>query len=92
MNGRPEAKVLLLTLSRRTSAKGREYMSGWLGKASVVAFPGEPDKFGNETWEVFVATPQPRRDETAAGDRAVGPRAEFLYKDNARAHAREGRR
>ena len=42
-------RVLLLTLSRRTSAKGREYLSGYLGKTSVVGFPGEPDKFGNET-------------------------------------------
>ena len=42
-------RVLLLTLSRRTSAKGNEYWAGYLGKASVVGFPGEPDKFGNET-------------------------------------------
>ncbi len=92
MNERPEAKVLLLTLSRRTSAKGREYMSGWLGKASVVAFQGEPDKFGNETWEVFVATPQPCGDGTAAGDRAAGAGRGFFYTDGACAPAREGSR
>jgi hypothetical protein len=39
-------RVLLTTLSARTSAKGRPYLSGWLGKASVVAFEGEPDKRG----------------------------------------------
>jgi hypothetical protein len=42
------ARVHLLTLSERTSAKGNEYLSGWLGRASVVAFRGEPDKWGND--------------------------------------------
>src|SRR3954447_16826674 len=49
-----------MQLSERTSAKGNRYLSGWLGKASVVAFPGEPDKHGNETWDLFVGEPQPR--------------------------------
>ena len=52
--------VLLLTLSERTSGKGNRYLSGWLGKASVVAFAGEPDKHGNPTWDLFVSEPQPR--------------------------------
>ena len=57
----PQQRVLLLELSERTSAKGRKYMSGWLGKASVVAFQAEePDKFGNVRWEVFVTEPQQR--------------------------------
>ena len=42
-------RVLLMRLSERTSARGNAYLSGWLGKASVVAFRGEPDKHGNET-------------------------------------------
>ncbi len=54
------SRVLLTTLSRRTSTKGNEYLAGWLGRASVVAFPGEPDKFGNPTWEVFLSQPEPR--------------------------------
>ena len=55
-------RVLLMQLSERTSAGGNRYLSGWLGKASVVAFQAEaPDKFGNPVWEVFVAEPQPRR-------------------------------
>ena len=53
-------RVLLLTLSERTSGKGNRYLSGWLGKASVVAFAGEPDKHGNPTWDLFVSEPQPR--------------------------------
>src|SRR5688572_11497816 len=52
-------KVLLTTLSVRTSSKGRPYLAGWLGKASVVAFAGEPDKFGNPTWDLFLAGPEP---------------------------------
>jgi hypothetical protein len=59
----PGPCVLLLTLSARTSAKGRLYLSGWLGKASVVAFPGEPDKHGNPTWDLFVSTPEPRPEQ-----------------------------
>jgi hypothetical protein len=53
-------RVLLMTLSVRTSAKGNTYLAGWLGKASVVAFAGEPDKFGNPTWDVFLSEPEPR--------------------------------
>src|SRR3954447_17306122 len=56
-------RVLLLTLSERTSAKGNAYLSGWLGKASVVAFRGEPDKHGNPTWDLFVSTPEPRAEQ-----------------------------
>src|SRR4051812_46673359 len=54
-------RVLLMQLSERTSGKGNRYMSGWLGKASVVAFQAEePDKWGNPVWDVFVSTPEPR--------------------------------
>ncbi len=53
-------KVLLTTLSVRTSSKGRQYLAGWLGKASLVAFEGEPDKFGNPTWDLFLVEPEPR--------------------------------
>ena len=54
-------RVLLTKLSVRTSAKGRQYLSGWLGKASVVAFAGEPDKFGNDVWDLYLSEPEPRR-------------------------------
>jgi hypothetical protein len=56
-------RVLLATLSVRTSAKGRPYLSGWLGKASVVAFEGKPDKYGNPTWDLYLSEPEPRREE-----------------------------
>src|SRR3954467_4085584 len=53
-------RVLLMQLSERTSARGSRYLSGWLGRASVVAFRGEDNKHGNPTWDVFVSEPQPR--------------------------------
>ena len=64
------SRVLLTTLSRRTSTKGNEYLAGWLGRASVVAFPGEPDKFGNPTWDVFLSQPEPRDGTPAPRQRA----------------------
>jgi hypothetical protein len=51
--------VLLAILSLRTTAKGNRYLSGWLGKASVVGFPGEPDEHGNETFNLYVSEPEP---------------------------------
>ena len=63
MNGPRQPKVLLMQLSERTSAKGNRYLSGFLGKASLVAFLGEePDRFGNPVWNVYAAEPQPRED------------------------------
>ncbi len=51
-------RVLLFELRERTSAAGNRYLSGWLGKASVVAFL---DRDADEpTWQVFVSTPAPR--------------------------------
>src|SRR4051794_28923922 len=69
-------RVLLLTLSERTSGKGNRYMSGWLGKASVVAFAGEPDRHGNPTWALFVSEPQPRPERQADGTGEVRSRPE----------------
>ena len=51
-------RVLLTTLSVRTSGKGRPYRSGVLGASRVVAFEGEADRFGNATWDNRVAEPE----------------------------------
>src|SRR5690348_5379754 len=84
MNGR----VLLLQLSERTSAKGRPYLGGWLGKASVVAFQAEePDKFGNPVWDVFVAEPQPRTDRRALPLERPAPPAGGNERDTAKPSA-----
>ena len=74
-----QPRVLLMQLSERTSGKGNRYLSGWLGKASVVAFAGEPDKHGNPTWDLFVSEPQPRAE---AG--AKSPNVGDLERDPAR--------
>ncbi|QOV92939.1 hypothetical protein [Novosphingobium sp. ES2-1] len=68
-----DGKVHLFDLRERTSANGNRYLSGWLGKASVVAFlDREAD---DPTWQVYVSQPKqqdaaPRR--AARQDR--GPR------------------
>jgi hypothetical protein len=54
------AKVLLMQLSERKSARGNLYYRGWLGRASVVGFLGEKDKAGNQTIDLYVSTPQPK--------------------------------
>jgi hypothetical protein len=55
------ARVLLMRLAIRESAKGTPYLSGYLGCARVVAFKAkEPDRYGNEQWEVYVAEPEPK--------------------------------
>src|SRR4051794_26073153 len=72
MTDRPhKPRVLLMQLSERTSARGTKYLSGWLGKASVVGFLAEePDKFGNPMFNVYASTPDPRPDP--GGDPAKG--------------------
>jgi hypothetical protein len=69
VSGGPQPKVLLLQLSERTSARGNRYMRGWLGKAAVVAFQGEKDEAGNQSWDVYVSTSEPR-EGLAGGARA----------------------
>ena len=64
-------RVLLMQLSIRTSAKGTCYLSGWLGKAQVVGFPGEADKYGNPTWNIFVSEPERRDAPAGASSRPV---------------------
>lgn len=68
-------RVLLTTLSVRTSAKGNQYLAGWLGKASVVAFAGEPDKFGNPTWDLYLCEPEPREGQPRPGRSPQGREA-----------------
>lgn len=67
-------RVLLATLSQRTSSKGRAYLSGYLGKAKVLGFEGDADKWGNPTWDLYVSEPEPRDgDSPTNGRRAPQP-------------------
>ena len=50
-------KVLVATLWQRTSDKGTEYLSGFLGKARVIGFRGQPTADGIPTWDIYM---QPR--------------------------------
>ncbi len=64
-------KVLLMELRERTSAAGNRYLSGWLGKASVVAFlDREAD---GEVWQVFLSTPTPRAASATAPGAGCSP-------------------
>lgn len=64
-------KVLLLELKERTSAKGNRYLSGWLGKASVVAFMD--DKADEPTWKVYVSEPKPKGETSRRRDNFGSP-------------------
>lgn len=81
--------VLLATLSVRTSARGNTYLSGWLGKAQVVGFAGEPDKFSNPTWKLYVAKPEQRDGQTndrAGHNRSAGSQASDEVSARSAAH------
>jgi hypothetical protein len=66
--GGQQSKVLLMQLSECVSSRGSRYLSGYLGKASVVAFEAkEPDRFGRKCWDVFVSTPRPKADHDTGG-------------------------
>jgi hypothetical protein len=49
-----EPKVMLTTLCQRTSAAGNIYLSGFLGKARIVGFRGEPTEDGTPTWDLYL--------------------------------------
>ena len=55
-------RVLLCSLSFRTSKAGRTYATGYLGRAKLLCFPGEDDRYGNKTLDVFVTPIEERRE------------------------------
>jgi hypothetical protein len=84
-----EARVLLTRLSVRTSARGNEYLVGPLGNARLVGFKSrEPDKYGNEQWELYVAEPPPKREHEPASTDAL-PRGETRVHRTQRRDPRE---
>jgi hypothetical protein len=78
MTDRPNPpKVLVLKLAQRTSGRGTVYLSGWMGQARLVGFPGDPDEHGNPTWLVYASEPQPRPASGEGGSpRGPGPARE----------------
>jgi hypothetical protein len=63
MSAAPPPKVLICTLWQRTSGRGNDYLSGFLGKARVVGFRGEPTPEGIATWNLFL---QPGKEQEKA--------------------------
>jgi hypothetical protein len=49
-----DQKVLIATLWQRTSGKGTEYLSGFLGKARIIGFRGDHTADGTPTWNLYV--------------------------------------
>jgi hypothetical protein len=49
-----DQKALLASPWERTSAKGNTYWSGFLGKARVIGFRGEPHPDGTQTWDLYL--------------------------------------
>jgi hypothetical protein len=90
-------RVLLMRLSIRESARGTEYLTGYLGLSRMVAFKSrEPDKFGNEQWELFVSEPEPkdgqRRDLPTRGSTTwSAPGQEVLPPERTTLHRNERR-
>ena len=54
-------RVHLCTLSVRTSKAGRTYVTGYLGKAKLIGWAGEPDRYGNRTIEIYAVPGQDAR-------------------------------
>jgi hypothetical protein len=75
MSGEP--KILLATLWHRTSERGNEYLSGFLGKARLVAFRGEPTAEGVSTWNLFISPGKDQAAAPAAASRAPRRRAPY---------------
>jgi hypothetical protein len=59
---------VLATLWQRTSERGNDYLSGYLGRARVIGFRGEPTAEGIPTWDLCL---QPGKEqEERAGARS----------------------
>ena len=58
-----DQKVLIATLWQRTSERGNDYLSGFLGKARIIAFCGAATADGTPTWNVYL---QPGKEQSEA--------------------------
>ncbi len=62
----PDQKVLICTLWQRTSERGNEYLNGFLGKARIVGFRGEPTADGTQTWNLYLTPGREQEEGTRA--------------------------
>jgi hypothetical protein len=66
-------KLKLMSLTIKHSQKGTEYLQGFLGNLSVIAFKGEPNQWG-ETWDIFLQERQPQQGQKKADSQ---PRSDY---------------
>jgi len=64
-----EQKVLIATLWQRTSGKGTEYLSGFLGRARIIGFRGDPTADGTPTWDLYVQRGKEQEERGGSGQR-----------------------
>jgi hypothetical protein len=72
--------VFITTLWQRTSERGNEYLSGFLGKARVIGFRGEPTAEGIPTWDLYL-TPAKQREGASADKAPQDPKTPALATD-----------
>ena len=65
----PGEKILLVTLWERISAKGNTYLTGFLGKARIIGFKGEPTADGTPTWDIFLEPGKEQEERGSSGQR-----------------------
>jgi hypothetical protein len=85
-------KLLVATLWRRTSDKGNEYLSGFLGKARVIGFRGQPTADGIPTWDIYVQPGKEQEERKAASSArpaSSSPRPWQQQRQEPRAAARQ---
>jgi hypothetical protein len=66
----PGEKILLCSLWQRTSERGNSYLSGFLGKARLIGFRGEPTADGTPTWDLYLT---PGKDQETAREQRSRP-------------------
>jgi hypothetical protein len=65
--GPRQPKVLLVRFVQKMSQRGTIYLRGWMGSARLVGFlSNEPDKDGNQVWDIYAAEPAPRESGPAS--------------------------
>jgi hypothetical protein len=74
-------KVLLTILWQRTSERGTEYLSRFLGKARIIGFRGEPTADGVPTWDIYVQ-PGKEQDERASARAQVSQQSTTSDRSN----------
>jgi hypothetical protein len=70
-------KLKLMSLTIKRSSKGTDYLQGYLGNLSVIAFRGKPNQWG-ETWDIFLQEKQPQQGQKPRSDYRQRPSQEAI--------------